>query len=98
MILQDARLRNEVIEKIKKVNFTPEFAVSLALRVYIRKFQDVTDTYLAERVSDIFDVEKRILRNLLGEKGKSLKTLPRKWCWWLMTLPRRKQPRLIPKS
>ncbi len=75
MILQDARLRNEVIEKIKKVNFTPEFAVSLALRVYIRKFQDVNDTYLAERVSDIFDVERRLLRNLLGEKREELKNL-----------------------
>jgi len=75
MILQDARLKNEVIEKIKKVNFTPEFAVSLALRVYIRKFQDVTDTYLAERVSDIFDVERRLLRNLLGEKREELKNL-----------------------
>src|SRR5574342_475196 len=32
MILQDVRLKNEVIEKVKKVNFTPEFAVSLALR------------------------------------------------------------------
>ncbi|MEK7789236.1 MAG: HPr family phosphocarrier protein, partial [Planctomycetota bacterium] len=75
MILQDARLKNEVIEKIKKVNFTPEFAVSLALRVYIRKFQDVNDTYLAERVSDIFDVERRLLRNLLGEKREELKNL-----------------------
>src|SRR3990172_6555850 len=75
MILQDARLKNEVIEKIKKVNFTPEFAVSLALRVYIRKFQDVTDTYLAERVSEIFDVERRLLRNLLGEKREELKNL-----------------------
>ncbi|WKZ22047.1 MAG: phosphoenolpyruvate-utilizing N-terminal domain-containing protein [Candidatus Brocadiaceae baterium WH-1] len=29
MVLQDARLKNEVIEKIRKTNFTPEFAVSL---------------------------------------------------------------------
>ena len=75
MILQDVRLKNQVIEKIKKVNFTPEFAVSLALRVYIRKFKDVNDVYLAERVSDIFDVEKRLLRNLLGEKREELKNL-----------------------
>lgn len=75
MVLQDARLKNEVIEKIKKTNFTPEFAVSLALRVYIRKFQDVNDSYLAERVSDIFDVERRLLKNLLGEKREELKNL-----------------------
>ncbi len=75
MVLQDVRLKNEIIEKIKKTNFTPEFAVSLALRVYIRKFQDVNDSYLAERVSDIFDVERRLLRNLLGEKREELKNL-----------------------
>jgi len=75
MILQDARLKNEIIEKIQKANFTPEFAVSLALRVYIRKFQDIKDSYLAERVSDIFDVERRLLRNLLGEKREELKNL-----------------------
>ncbi len=75
MVLQDARLKNEIIEKIKKTNFTPEFAVSLALRVYIRKFQDVHDSYLAERVTDIFDIERRLLKNLLGEKREELKNL-----------------------
>ena len=75
MILQDVRLKNEIIEKIKKANFTPEFAVTLALRVYIRKFQDVKDSFLAERVSDIVDVERRLLRNLLNEKREELKNL-----------------------
>ena len=75
MVLQDKRLKNEIIERIQKTNFTSEFAVSLALRVYIRKFQDVKDSYLAERVSDIFDIERRLLRNLLGEKREELKNL-----------------------
>src|SRR3990167_8178934 len=75
MILQDARLKDEIIKRIRKTNFTPEFAVSLALRVYIRKFQDIKDSYLAERVTDIFDVERRLLRNLLGEKREELKNL-----------------------
>lgn len=75
MVLQDARLKNDIVEKIRKTNFTPEFSVSLALRVYIRKFQDIHDTYLAERVSDIFDIERRLLRNLLGEKREELKNL-----------------------
>jgi len=75
MILQDGRLKNDIIEKIKKTNFTPEFAVSLALRVYIRKFQDIKDSYLAERVSDIYDIERRLLKNLLGEKREELKNI-----------------------
>ncbi|OQZ00079.1 MAG: phosphoenolpyruvate--protein phosphotransferase [Candidatus Brocadia sp. UTAMX2] len=75
MVLQDVRLKNEIVDKIKKANFTPEFAVSLALRVYIRKFQDIRDSYLADRVSDIFDIERRLLKNLLGEKREELKNL-----------------------
>lgn len=75
MVLQDVRLKTDIIDKIRKTNFTPEFAVSLALRVYIRKFQDIKDTYLAERVSDIFDIERRLLRNLLGEKREELNNL-----------------------
>jgi len=75
MVLQDGRLKNDIVEKIRKTNFTPEFAVSLALRVYIRKFQDIKDSYLAERVSDIFDIERRLLKNLLGEKQEELKNL-----------------------
>lgn len=75
MLLQDVKLKNEIIDKIKKTNFTPEFAVSLALRVYIRKFQNIDDSYLTERVGDIFDIERRLLRNLLGEKREELKNL-----------------------
>ena len=75
LMLQDENLKQEFIENIKKNNFSAEYAVSLALRVYVRKFQDVTDPYLSARVGDIFDIEKRLLRNLLGEQREELKNL-----------------------
>jgi phosphotransferase system enzyme I (PtsI) len=74
-MLQDENLKQEFIENIKKNNFSAEYAVSLALRVYVRKFRDVTDPYLSARVVDIFDIEKRLLRNLLGEQREELKNL-----------------------
>ncbi|MBT6225614.1 MAG: phosphoenolpyruvate--protein phosphotransferase, partial [Candidatus Scalindua sp.] len=49
--------------------------VSLVLRVYIKKFENVDDPYLSARVADIYDIEKRLLRNLLGEKREELKNL-----------------------
>ncbi|MFQ5965477.1 MAG: phosphoenolpyruvate--protein phosphotransferase [Candidatus Scalinduaceae bacterium] len=75
LMLQDENLRKEFVEKIKENRFSAEYAVSLALRVYIRKFNDVDDPYLSARVGDIFDIEKRLLRNLLGEKREELKNL-----------------------
>lgn len=75
LMLQDENLKQEFIENIKKNNFSAEYAVSLTLRVYVRKFQDVTDPYLSARVGDIFDIEKRLLRNLLGEQREELENL-----------------------
>ena len=75
LMLQDENLKHAFVEKIEKNNFSAEYAVSLALRVYVRKFKDVDDPYLSARVGDIFDIEKRLLRNLLGEKREELKNL-----------------------
>jgi phosphoenolpyruvate-protein phosphotransferase (PTS system enzyme I) len=75
VMLQDENLKEEFIENIRKNNFSAEYAVSLALRVYVKKFQDIADPYLSARVGDIFDIEKRLLRNLLGEQREELKNL-----------------------
>ncbi|HHT9124298.1 MAG TPA: phosphoenolpyruvate--protein phosphotransferase [Candidatus Brocadiia bacterium] len=74
-ILHDERLKREFIERIEKTKFTPEYSISLSLRVYIRKLRVVEDPFLSERVSDIFDIERRLLRKLLGEKKQELKAL-----------------------
>jgi phosphotransferase system enzyme I (PtsI) len=42
------------------------------LRQYAREFQNLGDQYLAERAADLFDLEKRILRHLLGERREEL--------------------------
>ncbi|MDR4497230.1 MAG: phosphoenolpyruvate--protein phosphotransferase [Candidatus Scalindua sp.] len=77
LMLEDNKLRSEFVKKIKKNKFSAEYAVSLSLRVYVRKFQDIDDSYLSARVGDIFDIEKRLLRNLLGEKKEELENLTR---------------------
>lgn len=74
-ILHDERLKREFIKRIEETNFTPEYSISLSLRTYIRKLRAVEDPFLSERVSDIFDIERRLLRKLLGEKKQELKEL-----------------------
>ncbi|MFV1974782.1 MAG: phosphoenolpyruvate--protein phosphotransferase [Candidatus Scalindua sp.] len=75
LMLQDKLLLREFSNKVEQHKFSAEYAVSLVLRVYIKKFESVDDPYLSARVGDIYDIEKRLLRNLLGEKREELKNL-----------------------
>jgi phosphotransferase system enzyme I (PtsI) len=75
LMLQDKLLLREFSKKVEEHKFSAEYAVSLVLRVYIKKFESVDDSYLSARVGDIYDIEKRLLRNLLGEKREELKNL-----------------------
>ena len=71
-MLRDSRLRNELDAMIRERHYSPEYAVSRALRRYAKVFQTVESSYLAERANDIFDIEKRLLRNLLGRRREEL--------------------------
>ena len=71
-MLQDSRLRSELEEMIRQRHYSPEYAVSRTLRRYAQVFQRLESSYLAERASDIFDIEKRLLRHLLGRRREGI--------------------------
>ena len=52
-----------------------ECAASRVLRQHARALQNLGDRYFAERATDLFDLEKRILRHLLGERREELTQL-----------------------
>ena len=72
---QDPKLISEVETLIKDRCYSPEFASSRTLRKYAKQFQSLGNDYFAERAADIYDLEKRILRHLLGEQRESLADL-----------------------
>ncbi len=74
-MLRDPALRTEVESMIRERHYSPEYAVSRALRRYAKVFQTIESSYLAERANDIFDIEKRLLRNLLGRRREELSHL-----------------------
>ncbi len=74
-MLQDARLRSELEEMIRQRHYSPEYAVSRTLRRYGDVFQKLESSYLAERANDIFDIEKRLLRHLLGRRREGISHL-----------------------
>ena len=71
-MLNDPRLRVELEEMIRDRHYSPEYSVSRALRRYAKVFQSLEGSYMAERANDIFDIEKRLLRRLLGERREDL--------------------------
>lgn len=74
-MLQDSRLRGEIEELIRERHYSPEYAVSQVLRRYAQVFQRLERSFLAERANDIFDIEKRLLRHLLGRRREGISHL-----------------------
>lgn len=72
---QDPKLIDEIEREISVYRFTPEYGSSRVLRKYAKLFQDMGDDYFRERADDIFDLEKRILRHLLGQSREDLANL-----------------------
>ncbi len=72
---QDPRLIREVEALIREQTRSPEFAVSRVLRSFAEQLEKMSDRYLSERALDIFDLEKRLLRQLLGESREELRNL-----------------------
>ncbi len=74
-LLGDPGLLEEIRELVERKRYAPEYAVSQILKGYAKKIRALPNRYMAERVTDVWDVEKRLLRNLIGAKRESLHQL-----------------------
>jgi len=78
LVLEDRVLIEEVISRLKKEQLGVAYIFSQVLKKYVDVFSKVEDEYLKERISDINDVGKRVLRNLLGKRKFGLEDLKEK--------------------
>ena len=76
-VLKDKPLLKLILTEISKNRSSAEYALSTVTRRYAQQFADMKDKYFADRVKDIYDIEKRVLRHLLGEKREDLSHLTR---------------------
>jgi phosphotransferase system enzyme I (PtsI) len=74
-LVQDPKLVKDIEELIRQKCYSPEFAASRVLRKHAKTLQNLGDRYFAERANDLFDLEKRLLRHLLGERREELTQL-----------------------
>jgi len=70
--LHDRSLRRKVTDLIHSDLVTAEYAVSTVLREIASHFAKVRDAYISERAADIYDIERRLLRQLLGKKRENV--------------------------
>jgi phosphotransferase system enzyme I (PtsI) len=73
--LKDKSLVKRISDLIQSDSVAAEFAVSTVLREIAAHFAKVPDPYISERAADIYDIEKRLLRQLLGSKREDLEHL-----------------------
>ncbi|UCB57782.1 MAG: phosphoenolpyruvate--protein phosphotransferase [Candidatus Omnitrophota bacterium] len=78
LVLEDRTLIEGVISRLKKERVCVEYIFLEVLKRYIKTFSHIDDPYLRERLSDIEDVGKRILRNLRGIRRDILSNLKEK--------------------
>ena len=71
-MLRDEQLSSEIENLVREKHYSPEYAVSRTLRRYAKVFQSLENSRMAERASDVFDIEKRLQRHLLGHRREEL--------------------------
>jgi phosphotransferase system enzyme I (PtsI) len=73
--LHDESLRKKITDLVHSESVTAEYAVSATLREIASHFTKAKDAYMRERAADIYDIERRLLRRLLGRKREDVEHL-----------------------
>ncbi|MHC4565104.1 MAG: phosphoenolpyruvate--protein phosphotransferase, partial [Planctomycetota bacterium] len=70
--LRDRSMRKKMTDMVHSEMVTGAYAVSNVLREIAQHFSKSEDAYISERAADIYDIERRLLKHLLGEKRDSI--------------------------
>jgi phosphotransferase system enzyme I (PtsI) len=73
-MLNDKTLIGKIVQTIQTGAVTAEFAVATVMRGYVKEFMESSEI-VADRVKDVYDIEKRVLRQLIGLSRDSLNKL-----------------------
>ena len=76
-VLNDERLRSSIESLIREKQAAAAYAASTVMRNYQRRFMQMSDPLLVERIRDVQDIERRLLRHILGESREDFTHLTR---------------------
>lgn len=74
-VLKDPILRKDVVALMEERDYSAAYAVSTVMRGLQRRFKQMKDPLLAERMRDVQDIERRLLRNVLGKSAEDISHL-----------------------
>lgn len=74
-LIGDRRLRESASELIRQNRYSAAFAFSQIMNQRQKEFRALNDPYLKERVRDLHDIEKRVLRHILGRQREAIANL-----------------------
>jgi phosphotransferase system enzyme I (PtsI) len=78
LLLMDPNLAREIQELIRDKRYSAEYALSRIIRRHAKLLESVKLPSFASRTVDLFDIEKRVLRHLLGKRREQLGHLEQK--------------------
>ncbi|MDR0402187.1 MAG: phosphoenolpyruvate--protein phosphotransferase [Treponema sp.] len=76
-VLEDDDFKQEILDRLDEGSCRAEAALEAVYRVYEELFSEMEeDSYNVQRLADLADICKRVLRNLLGREEINLSVLP----------------------
>src|SRR6266542_1470429 len=75
LLIEDPALLREIEGLMREHDYAAEYAVSRVIRRHVKALESLDRSHFASRGADLFDIEKCILRNLLGERREVLQQL-----------------------
>lgn len=75
LVVEDRTLIDEVLKTLTTEHWNVEYAFQSVADRYCQSLESIEDPYLSERVVDIQDVARRVIRNLLGKRVAELATI-----------------------
>jgi phosphotransferase system enzyme I (PtsI) len=79
LVVEDRTLIDEVVRTIKSERLNAESIFASVAGRYVKTLGEIDDPYLKERAVDIYDVSRRVLRNLTGCSGRELPASGTPW-------------------
>ena len=71
-VLRDPAIRRSIEQLIRERHHSAAYAVSFVMRSHQRRFMQMSDPLLSERIRDVRDIERRLVRHVLGESREDL--------------------------
>ena len=75
VLMQDPVLIQEIESLIREQDHAAEYSVSRVMRRHVKALESLHHAQFSTRAVDLIDIEKSILRNLLGGRGEPLQHL-----------------------